>query len=115
MAPRLFWTFNPGVLIALAAVGGAYLRRWWHVRTGPSPLRTSEAPVWRLCCMLAALLLSVIALVSGEGHAIGDAMQAAFAREAIDSDVFQLGISTRGATVEPLAAAGRKTGRRTRV
>jgi cytochrome c oxidase assembly factor CtaG len=64
MAPRLFWTFNPGVLIALAAVGGAYLRRWWHVRTGPSPLRTSEAPVWRLCCMLAALLLSVIALVS---------------------------------------------------
>jgi len=58
---------------------------------------------------------SVIALVSGEGHAIGDAMQAAFAREAIDSDVFQLGISTRGATVEPLAAAGRKTGRRTRV
>jgi homoserine kinase len=51
---------------------------------------------------------SVIALVSGEGEAIGRAMQAAFAREAIDSDVFRLGIATRGATVEPLAAP-RKT------
>jgi homoserine kinase len=48
---------------------------------------------------------SVIALVSGESQSIGDAMQAAFAREAIDSDVFHLGISTNGATVEPLAAA----------
>jgi homoserine kinase len=55
---------------------------------------------------------SVIALVSGEGRAIGEAMQAAFAREAIDSDVFHLGISTRGATVETLAASGRKTSRR---
>lgn len=53
---------------------------------------------------------SVIALVSGEAEAIGEAMQAAFAREAIDSDVFHLGISTRGATVEPLAAAVRNAG-----
>jgi homoserine kinase len=45
---------------------------------------------------------SVIALVSGESEAIGAAMQAAFAREGIDSDVFALGISTRGATVERL-------------
>jgi homoserine kinase len=50
---------------------------------------------------------SVIALVSGESESIGDAMQAAFAREAIDSDVFHLGISTKGATVEPLAAAAK--------
>jgi homoserine kinase len=48
---------------------------------------------------------SVIALVSGEGRAIGEAMQAAFAREAIDSDVFHLGICTRGATVKLLAGA----------
>jgi homoserine kinase len=54
---------------------------------------------------------SVIALVSGESEAIGEAMQAAFAREAIDSDVFHLGISTRGATVEPLASAGRSASR----
>jgi homoserine kinase len=54
---------------------------------------------------------SVVALVTGNGPAIGEAMQAAFAREGIDSDVFHLGISTRGATVEqfPLAAAGAPT------
>ena len=50
---------------------------------------------------------SVIALVSESGAATGDAMRAAFAREGIDSDVFELGISTRGATVEPLASPDR--------
>jgi len=48
---------------------------------------------------------SVIALIDGESEAIGQAMQAAFAREGIDSDVFHLGISTRGATVERLVKA----------
>ncbi len=47
---------------------------------------------------------SVIALVSGEGEATGEAMRQAFAREGIDSDVFHLGISTKGATVEQFAA-----------
>jgi len=49
---------------------------------------------------------SVIALVAGDSasaEAIGAAMRGAFAREGIDSDVFHLGISTRGATVESLA------------
>jgi putative membrane protein len=64
MGPRLIWTFDPGVLIAVVGVGGAYLTRWWRVRRGPSPLRAAEAPVWRLCCMLAALLTTIIALVS---------------------------------------------------
>ncbi len=64
MAPRLFWTFDPGVVIGVAVVGGAYVTRWWRVRRGLSPLRAAEAPVWRLCCMLAALLTAVIALVS---------------------------------------------------
>jgi homoserine kinase len=47
---------------------------------------------------------SVIALVesAGDSLAIGKAMQGAFAREGIDSDVFHLGISTRGATVDAL-------------
>jgi homoserine kinase len=47
---------------------------------------------------------SVIALLSDarEAEPIGRAMQNAFAREGIDSDVFHLGISTRGATVESL-------------
>ncbi len=64
MAPRLFWTFDPGVLIGVALVGGAYLTRWQHVRTGPSSLARAGAPVWRLCCMLAALAITMIALVS---------------------------------------------------
>jgi len=51
---------------------------------------------------------SVIALVRENGSAIGAAMQAAFAREGIDSDVFDLGISTRGATVERFALAQRE-------
>ncbi len=46
---------------------------------------------------------SVIALVSGDGAQTGDAMRDAFAREGIDSDVFVLGLSARGATVEPIA------------
>ena len=45
---------------------------------------------------------SVIALVSGASESIGNAIGAAFAREGIDSDVFHLGISTRGATVASL-------------
>jgi homoserine kinase len=48
---------------------------------------------------------SVIALVGGNGEAIGLAMRDAFAREGIESDVFHLGISTRGATVESLVMA----------
>jgi putative membrane protein len=62
MSPNLSWTLSPGVLISAAIV--AYLRRWWHVRSGPSPRRASEAPVWRLCCFLAAVLIGLIALVS---------------------------------------------------
>jgi putative membrane protein len=64
MSPRLFWTFDPGVLIGVAIVGGAYLTRWRQVRSGPSPRRAAEAPVWRLCCMLGALLIAMIALIS---------------------------------------------------
>jgi cytochrome c oxidase assembly factor CtaG len=64
MGPNLFWTIDPGVLIGVALVGGVYVTRWWRVRQGPSPRSKAEAPVWRLCCMLAALLTSIIALVS---------------------------------------------------
>jgi len=48
---------------------------------------------------------SIIALVASNAEAIGAAMSGAFAREGIDCDVFPLGISTRGATVEQLASA----------
>jgi homoserine kinase len=49
---------------------------------------------------------SVLALVSGNGEAIGAAMRDAFAREGIESDVFHLAIANRGATVEALASVG---------
>ena len=69
------------------------------------PCRSPRMASPALALALSGAGPSVIALVSGESESIGDAMQAAFAREAIDSDVFHLGISTQGATVEPLAAA----------
>ncbi len=64
MSPNISWTFSPGVLIGAGLVGTAYCKRWWHVRTGPSPRRTREAPVWRLCCFLGSILASLIALIS---------------------------------------------------
>ena len=54
---------------------------------------------------------SVIALVDGNGAAIGEAMKAAFAREGIESDAFELGISTAGATV---SAVGEEAARQAR-
>jgi len=46
---------------------------------------------------------SVLALVEGNGAAIGDAIRAAFAREGIESDAFELDISSRGVTVSALS------------
>jgi homoserine kinase len=42
---------------------------------------------------------SVLALVEGDGAEVGAALQAEFAREAIESDVYLLAVSTRGAMV----------------
>jgi putative membrane protein len=64
VSPNLSWTLSPGVLISAAIVAGAYVRRWRQVRRGPSPRRTAEAPVWRLCCFLAAVLIGLSALIS---------------------------------------------------
>jgi putative membrane protein len=64
VGPALSWTSSPEVLIGVGAIGGAYLRRWWRVRRGPSARRTAEAPVWRLCCFLGSLLAAIIALLS---------------------------------------------------
>jgi cytochrome c oxidase assembly factor CtaG len=64
MSPDLSWTLSPGVLVAVAIAGWAYVRRWRHVRLGSSPRRAAEAPVWRLCCFLASLLAVLIALIS---------------------------------------------------
>jgi cytochrome c oxidase assembly factor CtaG len=64
MSPNLSWTLSPGVLLAVAIVGWAYVRRWRQVRLGSSPRRSAEAPVWRLCSFLASLLAVLIALIS---------------------------------------------------
>ncbi len=63
MSPNLSWTFSPGVLAGVALLGGAYLRRWRAVR-GSGSRGPAGAPVWRLCCLLASLLLVLAALVS---------------------------------------------------
>src|ERR1700704_2722266 len=60
----LSWTLEPGVLIGVAIVGGAYVARWRAVRAGNTPRPAADAPVWRLCCFLGAQLVTLIALVS---------------------------------------------------
>jgi putative membrane protein len=63
MRPNLAWTFEPGVLIGVALVGGAYVTRWRAVRSvSDTPAR--DAPVWRLACFIVSLLLVLAALVS---------------------------------------------------
>ena len=64
MTPKLSFTFDPGLLIGVAIVGGTYVTRWRRVRLGPSPGRRRDAPVWRLCSFLGSLLAVLIALVS---------------------------------------------------
>jgi putative membrane protein len=63
-AANLSWTFEPTALVGVALAGGVYVRRWWHVRTGASARPAADAPVWRLCCFIGALLFTLGALVS---------------------------------------------------
>jgi putative membrane protein len=64
VSANLSWTLEPGVLIGVVLVGGAYIARWRAVRTGNSSRPAADAPVWRLSCFLGALLGTLIALVS---------------------------------------------------
>jgi putative membrane protein len=64
MSPNLSWSLQPGVLIAVVIVGGAYVSRWRAVRTGSSTRAAAEAPIWRLCCFLGSLLVALVSLVS---------------------------------------------------
>jgi putative membrane protein len=64
VAPQLYWSFSPGVLIGAALLAGIYVRRWRQVRSSTSPRRAAEAPVWRLCSFLASVAISLVALVS---------------------------------------------------
>jgi cytochrome c oxidase assembly factor CtaG len=51
------------VLLAAAAATYVYVRRWRSVRAASSR-PAAEAPVWRLCCFLAAVAFVLAALVS---------------------------------------------------
>ena len=64
MSPDLSWTLSPSVLIGSAAVAGIYVRRWRRVRLAASQRSAAEAPVWRLCCFLGSVLITLLALVS---------------------------------------------------
>jgi putative membrane protein len=64
MSPNLSWTLSPGVLIGAALVLGVYVRRWRAVRSSGSPRAADEAPLWRLCCFLGSILVTIIALIS---------------------------------------------------
>ncbi|HEV3283172.1 MAG TPA: cytochrome c oxidase assembly protein [Solirubrobacteraceae bacterium] len=64
MSPDLSLSLSPFVLVPVAAVAWAYARRWRAVRTSSSSRRAEEAPLWRLCCFLGALVAVLVALVS---------------------------------------------------
>jgi putative membrane protein len=57
------WTFSPVVLILAGAVLTVYVRRWRAVRSSASRPST-EAPVWRLCCFVGAVVAVLAALIS---------------------------------------------------
>jgi len=63
MRADLSWSLEPGVLIAAAIAAAVYLRRWRAVRRA-SPRGPTEAPVWRLCCFIGAVLIALAALIS---------------------------------------------------
>jgi cytochrome c oxidase assembly factor CtaG len=63
VSPDLSWTLSPAVLLATAVAAFAYVRRWLQVRRS-SARPAAEAPVWRLCVFLVALLAVLGALVS---------------------------------------------------
>jgi cytochrome c oxidase assembly factor CtaG len=64
MKPDLSWSFSPVALAVSLAVLFLYVRRWRAVRTSGSPRAAAEAPVWRLCCFVASVLVVLGALVS---------------------------------------------------
>jgi cytochrome c oxidase assembly factor CtaG len=55
------WSFEPGVLVAVAAVSWVYVARWRRVRRDDGPRAASG---WRLASFLAGNLVTLAALVS---------------------------------------------------
>src|SRR4051812_28506462 len=64
MKPDLHWALSPVTLLLSLLALGIYVRRWRAVRTSGSPRAAAQAPVWRLCCFVAATLVVLAALDS---------------------------------------------------
>jgi homoserine kinase len=92
-----------GNLKALRTASGDRIHQPYRAPLVPgfAEMLTFEGP-GLLALALSGAGPSVIALVDGEGESTGAAIQQAFAREDIESDVFHLGISPKGAIVERL-------------
>jgi len=55
------WTFEPGAILAMAVMTGAYLVRWRRARAAAGPAAASG---WRLLSFASGVLLLAVALVS---------------------------------------------------
>jgi putative membrane protein len=65
MAADTSWTFDPGAVVLIGVLGGAYVARWRHVRQANPGFRgRREAPTWALVSYLAGILALIVALVS---------------------------------------------------
>ncbi len=61
MTPQASWTFEPGVVVGVAALAWVYLRRWRAVAAEVGPARAGRL---RAVSFLAGLLLVLVALIS---------------------------------------------------
>ena len=61
MSPDASWTFEPGVLVAVALAGGVYVRRWRAARAQAGPRAASG---WRMASFMGGLLTILAALIS---------------------------------------------------
>jgi len=61
MAADTSWTFEPGAVLALSVLAGAYAVRWRRARGSAGP---AAAPGWRLASFAAGVLLLAVALIS---------------------------------------------------
>jgi putative membrane protein len=65
MAADMSWTFDPGAIVLIGALGGAYVARWRRVRRAHPGLHGKrEAPTWALVSYLGGILALAVALIS---------------------------------------------------
>jgi putative membrane protein len=58
------WTFEPGAILLIGVLGGAYVTRWRRVRAQGGQRGRREAPTGRLLSFLGGLLALFVALIS---------------------------------------------------